>query len=537
MTVEVAPLAEAPAASPAAPGPQGPAGRVTWAVVLAAAACAFVAPFAYLVVEALGDATATWDAITDPDVLGPLRRTVVLAVIVTTLATIIGVALAWWCARGDVYGRRVLRVAAVLPLVIPSFVAAHALVSAFSPGGLLEQAFGWSTLPEVRGLGGAVVVLTLLTYPYVYLPVLARLASLPPSLEESSRLLGLSPRRTFRRVVLPQAAPAITSGALLVALYTVSDFGAVQFVGYDTLTRTIFAAKLDPIRSVAMSLVLALLALAITTAERAGRRRIPETATATTRRAVGVPLRGWRIPVTIGCWSIVAAALVAPLAVVTWWVVRGSAAGARRSQVIDLPEATWNSASIGVIAAVVTVAVVLPIAVASVRHRRAGVSVVATIVTSGFALPGIVIALSLVQMFVGTPLYQGFAVLVASYVLHFGGQAFGPSAAAVAAVPGRYDEAARLLGASRWRRWWRIDLRLMAPGLAAAGGLVLLSVLKELPATLMLRPIGFDTLATRISSTVDSALLVDAGQLSLVLVALSAVLTWLLVIRRMDDPR
>ena len=118
-------------------------------------------------------------------------------------------------------------------------------------------------------------------------------------------------------------------------------------------------------------------------------------------------------------------------------------------------------------------------------------------------------------------------------MLHFGGQAFGPSAAAVSAVPGRYDEAARLLGAPRWRRWWRIDLRLMAPGLTAAGGLVLLSVLKELPATLMLRPIGFDTLPTPIAGTVDAALLVDAGELSLVLVALFAVLTWVLVIRRM----
>jgi iron(III) transport system permease protein len=160
--------------------------------------------------------------------------------------------------------------------------------------------------------------------------------------------------------------------------------------------------------------------------------------------------------------------------------------------------------------------------------------VAGAVVTSGFALPGVVIALALVQMFVGTALYQGFAVLVASYVLHFGGQAFGPAAAAVGAVPTRFDEVARLLGASRWRRWWRIDLRLMVPGLAAAGGLVLMSVLKELPATLMLRPIGFDTLATRISATVEAALLVDAGELSLVLIAVSGVLTWLLVIRRMD---
>jgi iron(III) transport system permease protein len=101
-------------------------------------------------------------------------------------------------------------------------------------------------------------------------------------------------------------------------------------------------------------------------------------------------------------------------------------------------------------------------------------------------------------------------------------------------VSTRLDEAAQLLGAGRWRRFWTIELRLMLPGLAAGGGLVMLSVLKELPATLMLRPIGFNTLATRINATVEEALLIDAGQLSLVLVALSGVLTWLLVVRRME---
>ena len=289
-------------------------GRIGRGIWLAAAAAAFAAPVAYLVIEAAGDWSGTWTAITDPDVIGPLRRTIVLAVVVTVLATVLGVGMAWCCARTDVLGRRLLRVAAVLPLVIPSFVAANALVSAFAPGGLLEQALGWDHLPDVRGFRGAVIVLTLLTYPYVYLPVLARLSGLPPSLEESARLLGLSPTRTFRRIVLPQAAPAIVAGALLVALYTVSDFGAVQFVGYDTLTRTIFAAKLDPVRSVAMSLVLTAVALAITVAERAGRRRIPAAATVAGRRPVRVALRRWRIPTTAACWAVIATALVAPSA-------------------------------------------------------------------------------------------------------------------------------------------------------------------------------------------------------------------------------
>jgi iron(III) transport system permease protein len=509
---------------------------VRW-VALVATAGLFAIPFVYLAGRGLADLDGTWEEITEDRVLGPLRRTAVLAVIVTIAATTLGVAMAWVCARTDVPGRRVLRVAAVVPLVIPSFVAAQTIVSAFSRGGLLEDIVGWTPPIDIRGLDGAVVVLTLLTYPYVYLPVLARFSTLPPSLEESARLLGHNAWHTFRRVVLPQAWSTITSGALLVALYTVSDFGAVQFVSYDTLTRTIFANQLDPVRSISMSLVLAVLALMITFAERGGRglagASAPTTATsARTTRLVS--LGRWRIAVASACWGVIVIGLVAPVSVVAWWAIRGRSAGARRSQVISLPESTWSSAWIGVVAALVTVLVILPLAHIAARARGRAASLAGVVVTSGFALPGIVIALALVRMFVGTPLYQGFSVLIGAYVLHFGGQAFGPARAAVEAVPSRFGEAARLLGASRWRRLIAVELRLMAPGLAAAAGLVLLSVLKELPATLMLRPIGFDTLATRIARTVDLALLTDAGELSICLIVLSGFLTWILVIRRIQ---
>ncbi len=516
------------------PGRRTSAGR--WVIVTVTAGL-FAVPFAYLLVRGLSDRSATWSHISDARLLGPLRRTILLAAVVTVLSTIVGVAMAWICSRTDVPGRRLLRTAAVVPLVIPSFVASQTLVSAFSQGGLIEDLLGWSPGLDLRGFDGAVIVLTLLSYPYVYLPVLARLGSLPRSLEESARLLGHNGWTTFRHVILPQIWPTISSGALLAALYTVSDFGAVQFVSYDTLTRTIFANKLDPERSVAMSLVLAALALALTFSERRGRRGTAPT-TATTARPQAVTRLGrWRWVVGSAGWSVIVIGLIAPLSVVAWWVVRGRMAGARRSAVVNLPESTWSSTWIAAIAAIVTVVVVLPLAHVAARSSAKAASFAGAIVISGFAVPGIVSALALVRMFVGTPIYQGFTVLVAAYVFHFGGQAYGPARAAIESVPSRLGEAARLLGASRWRRLTRIELRLIGPGLAAAAGLVLLSVLKELPATLMLRPIGFDTLATRIARTVDSALLTDAGQLSLCLITLSTGLTWLLVIRRIRHAR
>ena len=495
------------------------------------AAAFFGVPFGYLVVRAIGDGRLAWEAAIDGSTVAPLWRSVQLMVLTTGLATAIGVSFAWLTTRSDLPGRRVIGVLAVLPLVIPSFVVAYAFISAFASGGMLQQALGISGLPEVRGLPGAVLVLTLVSYPYVYLPVAARLSGLPPSLEESARLLGRSSWRTFRSVVLPQCSATIAAGALLVALYCLSDFGAVQFIRYDTLTRKIFASRFDPVTSVAVSLLLGLLALAFAGGERLARRRHPAVAGIGSKQSVTYPLRAWRWPVTAAVATVIGLALVVPVAVPAWWVVRGRVSGGARSRAVELTDSTWSSAWIGVLSAVVTVAVVLPIAWYAVRHRGRLAGAVGTFVTATFALPAIVIDLALVRIGVRTPFYQGFAMLVAAYVLHFGGLALGAAQSAVSAVPTRYDEAARLLGAGRWRRLWRIDLRLMAPGLAAGGGLVLLSVMKELPATLMLRPLGFDTLATRISSTAENALLIDTGQLSLVLVALSGVLTWLLVVR------
>jgi iron(III) transport system permease protein len=504
----------------------------TWSTgtVAIVSAAAFAVPFLYLAFEALRR-PGVWDAVVEDSTIDALGRSMKLAIIVTLLATVIGVLLAWLTMRTDLPGRRFWRVAAALPLVIPSFVGAHAYISMMAPGGLLEQAFGWQNLPEVRGLGGAVFVLTALTYPYVYLPVAARLSALPPSYEEAARILGRPPRSMFTSVVLPQTAPSIISGALLVLLYCLSDFGAVNFVQYDTLTRKIFEAKLDPARSVAFSLVLGVLAIGVAGGERLARRRFPVVAGVSGKKSVQYRLGRLRVVALAATATIIGVALVVPIAVLSWWVVRGRRSGGRRSRATDLPDVTWSSTWISVVTAVIAVAVVFPLAVVLARHRSKIAGAASTVVMGGFALPGIVIALALVQMFAGTAAYQTYSVLIVAYLLHFGGQALGATQGTVGAVPRRLHEAARLLGAGRIRRLVNIDVRLMASGLAAAGGLVMLSVLKELPVTLMLRPIGFNTLATRINGTVEEALLVDAGQLSLVLIALSAVLTWLLVLR------
>ena len=501
-----------------------------------AVAVGFALPFGYLLIRAGDDWTAVWQALASPRTAGPLWRSVQLTVLVAAGATVVGVGLAWLTVRTDLPGRKFWRVTAVLPLVIPSFVGAAAWRLTFERQGLLDDWFGITSLPEMRGLRGATIVLVLLTYPYVYLPVAARLASLPPSLEENARILGRSPSYAFWRLVLPQCATAIAAGTLFVALYTVSEFGSVQILGYDTLTRRLFANQLrQPDVATAMGLLLAVLALAITVGERAVVRRIPSASGIGARRALLVPLRGWRWPALLGVVAATMASLIAPITVFGWWVVRGTSTGAPRSVNTDLVGPALSSAQAGIIAAVVAVVVVLPLAVLTVRRRSRTAGVAGGLVVAGFALPGLVTAFAVGMAFRGTALYLTFPVLIAAYVLHFGGQALRAGQSAVGAVPERLGEAARLLGAPWWRRLGRVELPLMVPGLVAGGGLVMLSVLKELPITLMLRPNDMTpTLAQRIYATAEEALRVDTGLASLVLIGMSAVLTWLLVIRRMD---
>jgi iron(III) transport system permease protein len=503
----------------------------------------FVGPLVYLIVRTLGFGDEAIDVLRSDDALGPLLRTLLLAATVSSTCAVLGTALAWLAVRTDLPGRRVLRVVLVLPLVIPSFVGAFALQAAVAPEGLFDDLLGIGTGITIEGFWGAFLAITLLSYPYVYLPVLARLSALPPEIEESARALGRAPAAVFRSIVLPQASGAIAAGTLLTFLYCVSEFGAVSLMRYDTLTVRIESTRLlDRTTSITLSLLLAVVAIIVVASERVlARRRAPLEVHAGGRRALVVPLGRWRVPALVLVLGTVFLALVAPIAVLVGWAIRGLSGGrfaGPDGTVGDLVTPALNTAGISLVAAAVAVAVLLPVAYLTVRSRSVVSGSVNTVVVSGFALPGLVIALALVSWVLGTPavrgLYQTYALLVLAYVVHFGAQSLRTSQVAVSGLPRAVDDAARSLGAGWFRRFRTVDLPLVLPGIAAGAGLVLLSVMKELPATLLLAPIGFETLATKVWSAAESGLLGQAGVASLGLVALSAVLVWLVTIRRMD---
>jgi iron(III) transport system permease protein len=509
-------------------------------------AAVFALPGAYLVWRNFSAGADPAGLLLSARTLAPLRRTLVLAVLVSVSSMTLGTALAWATSKTDVPGRGLWRALLPLPLVFPTFIGAAAFIRTLNPGGLANDvlsAVGVEQTIRVEGLAGAWLVLTLFTYPYVYLPVAARLHQLHGSLEESARLLGDTPVRTFRRICLPQVAAAIGAGTLLVFLYTVSDFGAVQLLRYDTLTRAIHTNQLaNPPVALALSLILLVLAAAVVSAERLISGRLLDTHHTRANRPVIYPLGRARYPTLTAVTLAAALAVGAPIAAMVDWAGGGvaRALGGGRPLTIDggdVMTATVNTLEVSVTTAVVAVVTVLPIAFLVGRYRSRAGSAANGIVISTFALPGLLIALSIrfwtLRSGVGAELVSGtFGLLVFAYLVRFGSLALGVTTVAVRSVPTHLHDAARTLGARPWRRLTTIDLRLMAPGLGAGAGLVLLSVMKELPISLLVSPIGFSTLATRTFGSFEDAFVAEAGIMAVVLVALSFVLSWFLVIRR-----
>jgi len=524
-------------------GPTRRAAPIPLTVLAVIVGVAFAAPVLYVAWRA-----ATLDADVS-DVLresaGPAWRTIQLAVLVSIATGMLGTGLAWLLVRTDVPLARVWRVLAPIPLVFPSFVGAAAFIASVGRDGMLHDVLGlvgYHPPRRFRGLGASVLVLTAFTYPYVYLPVAARLAALPPQVEESSRLLGDRPLRSFFRVIVPMIRGSIAGGMLIVFLYCLSEFGAIQLLGFDTLTRVVYATRLaDRAVSFTAAMVLVVMALAAIVVERRLRGSLQHRATVASRRNRPVRLGRLTIPALTAVVAVIGTALVVPVVALGQWAWRAVGNSDDRWAALGdelgrLGAPAWTTAWLSVLAGVLALAAVIPVALLSTRYRSRGSGFVTTAVLAGFAAPGVVIALSVTFWSLNVPglarFYQTLPLLLLAYVVHFGSQALRSAETSVASVPRRLDESARLLGASRPRRALTVHLPIMLPGLLAGGGLVMLSTLKELPATLLLAPIGYQTLTTQVWGSFTDGFLAEAGFGSIALVAASALLTWTLVLRR-----
>jgi iron(III) transport system permease protein len=470
-------------------------------------------------------------------------RTILLCVSVTAGTTVIAVPLAWLIERTDIPLRRFWSITAALPLVIPSYVYAYLFIVTFGPKGTLQQwlqpLFGIERLPEIQGFWGAFIVLTLIGYPYTYLSVRAALRNLDPNLAEAARSLGLTTRQALWQIELPQLRPAIVAGGLLVALYALRDFGAVTMLRYSTFTRVIYIqyqSFFSRSQAAALAFQLVLIALVVLYAEHRtrGRARYQRISVGVARSRKPQPLGRFKIPALLFAGSTVLFALIIPAASLIFWVVRGlnQESGVRaiagQSNVIEfwsLWEPALNSLTASGLAAIITVMAAIPVTILIVRSKSRYSEFVEELSYSAFALPGLVVALALVWFGANyaLPLYQTLPLLLAGYVVLFIPQAIGNVRASLLQMSPHVEEAGRTLGENGVGVLRKITLPIIRPGLVAGGALVFLTAMKELPATLLLSPTGFNTLAVEVWTNISEAFFAQAALPTLLLLVLSSV--------------
>ncbi len=501
---------------------------VIWipAVVVAAGV---LLPLAYLLIRTLGAGGEMWDLLLRTRTLEVLGRTLALLVAVTGTSVAISLPLAWLTTRTDLPFRRVWAVVTVLPLVIPSYVAGLVVVAALGPRGTLQQLLaplGVERLPEIYGFPGATLTLALVSYPYLLLPLRAALQGADPSLEESARSLGQGPFRTFLRVTLPQLRPAMAAGCLLVALYALRDFGGVSLLRYETFTWAIYLqyqTSFDRVAAAALSLVLVVVAVGVLIIESRtrGNGTYHRSTVGTSRPPTLVKLGRWRWSAVAFCALVILFALMIPVSVLGYWCARALSSG-QPLQAIWGPMA--NSAYVSGLATIATVAAAVPVAVLAGRYAGRATGLLERATYVGFALPGIVIAVALVFFAANyaVAIYQTLALLLFAYGILFLPQAVGAVKSSLLQVNPHLEEAARGLGRTPLGVLVSITVPLVRPGILAGGALVFLTTMKELPATLLLSPIGFQTLATSIWTATSEASFARAAVPALLLILVSS---------------
>lgn len=457
-------------------------------------------------------------------IVGELALNTLLIVAATTLASaVIGTGTAWFVERTHLPGRRVWAVLVAVPLAVPPFITSYAWVSLSL---------------SLQDFTGALLVVTTAYYPLVYLPVAAALRGMDPALEETARSLGLGPWACFFRVVLPQLRPAMLGGMLLVALSVLSEFGAFTLLRFRTFTTEIYAefrTSFDGSGAALLASVLMLLCLIFVAAEFKvrGFARYDRLDRGTRRSPVHYAL-GWKQwPVLAGFSGLALSTLGLPLGMIVFWLLQHSDAATTPVEVSTelLISATCASVGFGLAGAALTTLFALPLGFLLARHPGRIATVLERIAYLAQGVPGIVIALAIISIAIHAiqPLYQSAALLVLTYSILFLPLALVSVRAALLQAESRLEDTARSLGLDWWQTVWRVVLPLAGPGLGAAAAMVFIAVVTELTATLLLSPIGTQTLATQVWVDTSSLAFAAAAPYAAILVGISLVSTWLLM--------
>ncbi len=515
-----------------------------WAALAVGLALLLALPMFTILGSFLFPAWDVWAHLLSTVMTTYIRNTVLLMLGVGLGVAVVGVGTAWLVTLCQFPGARVFEVLLLLPLAFPAYVVAYAYTGFLDSAGpvqsLLRDLTGWGLgsywFPPIRSLGGAISVMVLVLYPYVYL--LARAAFLEQSVcvLEAGRSLGQTPFGCFRRLAVPLARPAIAGGVALALMETLNDFGTVQYFAVDTLTAGIYRTWLgmnEPAAATQLAGVLLLFVIALMALERQGRAGSTRHTSLRYRHLPRFPLtRSKAAMAVLACLLPCLLGFLVPLLMLLSWAIETA------PMMVDA--AFWRAAEhsllLSAIAAGVAVALALTLAYGVRLHPTPLVRWATRSASLGYAVPGLVIAVGVIMplaaldtaldsasrsvfgLSTGLLLSGTLVALLFAYVIRFLAIALNATEAALGKVTPQMDFAARSLGRSAGQTLWSVHLPIIRPSLLAACLLVFVDVMKELPATLILRPFNFDTLAVLVYAMAGDERLADAAPASLAIV-------------------
>jgi iron(III) transport system permease protein len=496
-----------------------------------------IIPLLFVIYNSLQLSTTQWLGLWSSRLPELLKNTLSLAVFVSIGSVTLGVSSAWWISRREFPGRKLAVWLMVLPLTIPTYVFAHIYTSLLEEDGWLGQLWilltgNPNSIPDLYNIWGVTLVLSLAGFSYVFLLARTALSQSTRTLEEAARIQGASPIEVFWRVNLPLLRPAIAAGLAVVVLHVLSDFGAVSMLRFQTFTLSIYlqmSGRFDYQAAAGLSMILVLLSLTFLVLERFFRQRQQYYSAHNTQqqpRPQATNFETAMIWIWLGLITLLAFGL--PIAWMLSWSWEAWTQNLINS---DFWRYTSNSLLIAVIAASLAVCAALPVAFYNARRRSLGSQTLLQLSSVGFVLPGPVIALGILSVLLTQLpfLYGGLAALVIAIVIRFLPLAVQSQDAAMAQLTPSLEQVGRSLGAGPLENLRRVVLPMIRGGMATAWVLVFIDTLKELPATLILRPTGFDTLPVRIWIEASEEMLELAAPAALMLVIGTLPVLWIMM--------
>lgn len=505
-------------------------------------ALALAAPLLVVLMAPWHTAAPEWAHVSNAILPVAARDTALLLFITLGTAWLIALPSAWLVATADFRLRRLASWALVLPLAMPTYIAAYTFAGLLGPTGPVSNwcAAHLGLRPDIVHLPGLGVVLGLVLFPYVYLPARAAFAHGMTTQREAAALLGATGLRAFWRIGLPLARPALAAGSLLLAMEVVNDFGAAKHFGVRTLTTGLFRSwgglyDLGSALRIGMVMIGGM-AMLLWIERRLRRNRSFQTDQVPTERIRLNGVKGWLA--TGWCLLILFVASVLPLSSIAVDAFRTEAPwlGA------GLGQALWNSLMVSAGAALLVLAIAILFAYRERHGHRTDLAVRAA--NLGYSIPGAVIAIGAMALagpldrsgWQGPVLIGSIGLLLYAYTARFLAVGTQPLFGALRSQPRTLDESALMLGASAWQVYTRVNLPLLRPALLAAAMLVAIDVVKELPLTLILRPFNFETLSTAAYRSASIEQLREAARPAM-LIVLCAVPPVLLLNRLLQRPR